>query len=1459
VTAARAFPFLAAGGDLGRLVGEHDWAAGPLGPLAGWPGPLRTAAGIVLESPHPMLLWIGPELVALYNDAFAALAGRAHPAALGRPGAVGFSDVWPVIGPAVAQVLAGGAAVREDGRALVLHRGDATEETHWTFTHSPVRGEDGEVLAVLTATSETTDRVVAERRRDTLHALSDLSPVRIATAGHAVEHVAVAALDTIARNAHDIPFAAICRPGDGPELHVAAAHGLTDGLPPLPAPDGSDSAVRGVLRTGDEVVVRGLRERLPATFSGVHPLGPLAPDAALVLPLGEQGPTGVLVLGGNPYRPLDEEQLAFLRAVGAQVSTTLADAETLDAARHAGAGSDEALSGALHQERERYRTLVTQAPVGIWVADRRGNTTFVNDQVAQLWGRSPAELTGARWTDQVHPDDRVDTGASWADAVRGGTVWDRTYRIVAADGAVREVRASARPLRGPEGGITGFLGTTADITEERRAEQSRREVAAEHAARRASEAAAARLRAMVQGLAAIVWEADWQPGNGGPGTGGLRFTFVSDRAEELLGHPAARWCDDPGFWPSMIHPDDREEALAYTGDRTAAGVDHDLTYRAVAIDGRVLWLHQVVHVVLGPDGAPVAAQGLTVDVTEQKRAERSAALLAETGRLVTQEGSVEERLGDLARLVVPELGDAAVVSLIGPDGLLRRAAVEHDDPAVVGALRALAPTRLPPSLSEALATGLPVIVPITEELVRSGAHDAADARARLALRASNGLVVPLVVGDRLVGLLAFVNFGSGRYYHPTELDLAAELGRRTSMMLTADRRRAREHQLQQVSADLASAGSVLEAARLLVARLPHILGATAVSVYLAEPERGLRLVHAAGYTDRVLGSYSALRPDDPVPMAAAARTGEPVWIRNRDEWSRDWPQLLEAAVAADRHAAAALPLTAVGRVVGTIGLSFPTERTFPADERDFVLALVAQAAPAFERAAAADERRLIAETLQTSLLPPTLPRLERLPLASRYLPGARGSQAGGDWYDVLPLDGGRVAIAVGDVVGQGAPAAAIMGQLRSALSGYLLEGHDPVQALERLDRFADRVPGATGSTVACLVLDPETGELVWARAGHPPPLVAGPDGCRSLEDATGTVLGVRARPAFTAGTARIAPGETIVLYTDGLVERRGELVDEGIARLAAIASHCHTLAPAALTDALLAGALGGSPAGGAGGGGAGGPDPADDVALIVARLVPAPLRLVLPAEAAVLRELRAAVLAWAAAAGVDEDDIYDLQLAVGEAAANAVEHAYRGRDPGPMSVELARVADGAVEAHVHDEGRWRPAPADKGYRGRGLELIRDVSSRMQLHHGAEGTEVRFALPPSGAPPTAVDATARPVPPPRPGPARLRVVEGAGDGRTGRTVEVHGELDLAGVQGVRDELMALADGGETLTLDLRTTTYLASAGVALLVEADRRVRSTSGRLRVVVAGGDVVRRALALSGVDGLLEVLDATP
>lgn len=1089
---------------------------------------------------------------------------------------------------------------------------------------------------------------------------------------------------------------------------------------------------------------------------------------------------------------------------------------------------------ALFQERERYRTLVAQAPVGIWSTDAGGATTFVNDQVARLLGRPAAEIVGSPWERNLHPEDRDEVIRSWTAAVRDGVPWEIDHRVVAADGEIRDVASSARPLRDAAGTVTGFLGTSVDVTVQRRAEQTRRAAAGEHAARQVSEAAAARLRAMVQGLGAIVWEADWDPGRDG-----LRFTFVSDRAEELLGHPARRWREDPEFWPTVIHPDDRAETLAFTALRTAAGIDHDLTYRAVAVDGRVVWLHQVVHVV--PDGDRLRAQGLTVDVTEAKRAERSAALLAEAGRLMADGGHAQEQLQALVELLAREMGDGAVVSLVGPDGLLRRVAVATADPAVEEAMARIPPGRLPPSLAEALAAGRPVPVPITDDLLRAAAVDEADVPARRALGLSSMLLVPLATDDVLRGILAFASFGSPRHYDAADLGLAAELGRRTSLMLAADRQRTRERHMQQVSADLAAAGTVAEAARRLVTRLRAVLDAGAMSFYLVEPERGLRLVHAVGYPPEMLEAFASIRLDDPVPMAEVVRTAEPIWLRDLDAWHREWPHLAHHTVASGSSAAAALPLIAGGRVVGTVGISFGSAREFPADERAFVMALVTQSASAFERAATADVRRLIAETLQESLLPPALPELERLSSAARYLPGAHGTRAGGDWYDVTPLAGGRIAIAVGDVVGQGAGAAATMGQLRSVLSGYLLEGHPPVESLELLDRFATRVPGATGSTVVCLVLEPETGELTWASAGHLPPLVTGPTGSRFLDGAGGTVLGVHGRPPYTAGHARIAAGDSVVLYTDGLVERRNEVVDDGLDRLAAAAGRHHALAPFAMADALLVDGLADTPDAGH----------SDDIALIVARLVPAPLRLELPSLPSLLRRLRAEVQDWAAAVGLNEDDAYDLQLAVGEAAANAAEHAYRDGPAGTVRVELDHEADGTIRARIRDRGRWRPQPADRGFRGRGLDLIRDIGTGMRLEHGAAGTEVRFSLP-SGRPPAAGSPAGAAGTGQRPGPAVLRAGRRSGDGLR---VRIEGDLDLAGVEAVRPALLAAArDAGPLLTADLRATAYLASAGVALLVEADRIARGTGGRLRLLVPANGIVRRALVRSGVHGVLEI-----
>ncbi len=857
--------------------------------------------------------------------------------------------------------------------------------------------------------------------------------------------------------------------------------------------------------------------------------------------------------------------------------------------------------------------------------------------------------------------------------------------------------------------------------------------------------------------------------------------------------------------------------------RTSRGLDHDLTFRACALGGRLVWLHQVVHVVGGPDGRPMRAQGMTVDVTEQKRAERSTELLAETGRLLADPGGAEQKLAALVALVSHDFGDAAVVSLAGPDGRLRRVAVAHDDPAVERRLLSRPPMAVPPGTARALAPGLPVLLPTAE-----------------VGEAKGSLAVPLRVEGRFAGILEFLHLDAVPVPDDADLDLIAELGRRASLALEADRRRIRERHVQRVTADLASSATVAEAARRLATRLRDILGASAVRMYVVEPDHGtLRMVHGLGYSDALLRRDAVIRHDDEVPLAHAVRTGEPVWIRDRADWDRQWPGV-PRVIDGDGYAAAALPLRAGGTVVGVLGMSFATYRTFPSDEQEFILAMAAQAAPALERAAAADERRMIAETLQTSLLPPTLPTLDRLELAARYLPGAHGTRAGGDWYDVLPLDDGRVAIAVGDVVGQGARAAAVMGQLRSVLSGYLLEGHEPERALALLDRYAGRVPGATGSTVTCLVIDQTTGELTWARAGHPPPLVLGPTGPRFLEDATGTVLGVRGRPPYVPGHTRLAAGESVVLYTDGLVERRGEPIDDGLDRLLETGGKAHPLPPAALAEALLDAGLDDGPT--------------DDVALLVVRLMPVPLYLDLPAEGHRLRGLRETITAWAAAVGIGPDEGYDLQLAVGEAAANAAEHAYAPGLPGRMRIEISRsVADARIAVRVRDGGQWRPPPVDHGHRGRGLDLFREIGDDVELAPGPDGTEIRFTVP---ATPRRTDRTpgpraASPAPLEPPGATVLRTTRTA----TTRRVSVVGDLDPVGAVSVRDALLSAASTtGTGLILDLRGTTYLSSAGIGMILEVDDTVRTAGRTVRLVVVAGSAVERALALSGVDRLIEL-----
>jgi PAS domain S-box-containing protein len=350
----------------------------------------------------------------------------------------------------------------------------------------------------------------------------------------------------------------------------------------------------------------------------------------------------------------------------------------------------------------------------------------------------------------------------------------------------------------------------------------------------------------------------------------------------------------------------------------------------------------------------------------------------------------------------------------------------------------------------------------------------------------------------------------------------------------------------------------------------------------------------------------------------------------------------------------------------------------------------------------------IAETLQRSLLPERLPQIDGVELAARYLPGARGAAIGGDWYDVLERPDGRVALVVGDVVGHGLRAAATMGQLRNAFRAYGLVESSPSEVVARINRLVMSGVEDVMATVLYLVLDRETGELAFSAAGHPPPLVLAPDGPHFLEGGRSVPIGASDPAVFREASAVLAPGSSLLLYTDGLVERRDEPLDKRLDKLAAVAGGAgeglDVLCERVIKSVLEEG------------------EPGDDVALLAVRPLPAAsdrISLTLPADPASLAGLRRRLARFLHATGASEAEQYEVMLTICEAAGNAIEHAY---GPGDATYDVhVEFAAGELVATVRDSGSWRERRDE--HRGRGLSIIEQLMDDVKVAAEEGGTAV----------------------------------------------------------------------------------------------------------------------------------------
>ncbi|MFI7501505.1 SpoIIE family protein phosphatase [Streptomyces sp. NPDC049687] len=538
--------------------------------------------------------------------------------------------------------------------------------------------------------------------------------------------------------------------------------------------------------------------------------------------------------------------------------------------------------------------------------------------------------------------------------------------------------------------------------------------------------------------------------------------------------------------------------------------------------------------------------------------------------------------------------------------------------------------------------------------------------------------------------------------------------------------------IQWLTAALDDAVTVRDVGRVVVAALREPLVADRVALAALQDDRLMVTVldppQPAAWPEAWRSEWRTEWPDAPVralpTLQAALRDGR------MDLWSAG--TALEPGLAGiGPGGLAVLPLPAKGRVAGVCLVGWDLPHEFVPEERSLLTATAALVGQALQRAHAHDAEQELATMLQRSLLPRRLPELPGGIAVARYLPARRGLQVGGDWYDVIALSEDRVALVIGDVQGHSAGAATIMGQMRTAVRAYAMEGHPPDVVVSHANRLLVGMETDLFATCCYAELDMEEGNTLFVRAGHLAPLLRHPDGgTEEVEVAGGPPLGILAEAEFPMTSVALAPGTVLALVTDGLVEAADLPLDEGMRRTRTSFAAADPADPGAMADALL--------------GDAGRRE--DDVALLLLRydgMTTRPIRAgwmvwrlpdaVMHARRFTARTLRR----WKVPAAADA-----VLLVVSELVTNALVHTQ-----GPVRLDLVLRGD-RVRVSVSDSSPRAPAkPVIVDWEstgGRGLMLVEAMSESSGSVPVAGGKQVWSEIVvPDGEPVPAAEASGLP--------------------------------------------------------------------------------------------------------------------